>query len=314
MTALRLHHSPKIVAPKCARAPFRSQPDERQPDENPRTVSSVQLRAYADASLERDEQHEPDEARDEAPDEEGLDHEIPSETIGVLDEDDFEEVYEGGEFAPDGLDAPPANVGEYADYAADPPHMDGADAYDVEVDIRAFEDAEAELPTCRTPLRTIRPHAQPPSQPQPAAQPRLALEPTPVPPPAILRRSPSIPPPAPMVRPPSIPPVAAALPLTTLSSTSLPALPMPGRLPPPPQREGASLPSFDDPPVPYTPAAVPRDPATARYVVIAGCRTGELVLRALEPGEPPPYGTPIATLTPSCALDARTITMLLNRS
>lgn len=99
-----------------------------------------------------------------------------------------------------------------------------------------------------------------------------------------------------MVRPPSIPPMAA----------------QPSRLPPPPQPQGA-LPSFDDPPVPYTPAAVPRDPATARYVVVAGCRTGELVLRALEPGEPPPYGTPIATLAPSCALDARTITMLLNR-
>lgn len=281
MTALRLQHSPKIVAPKCARAPFRSSPDERrdeQPDEHPRTVSSVQLKAYAEDSYDGER-----DSRDGEEDQE-LDHEIPSETIGVLDESDFEEVYEGGEFADHGLDTPPANGAEYADYAADPPHMDGAESYEVEVDIRAFEDAEAELPTCRTPLRTIK------------RQSRLTLEPTPIPPPAILRRSPSIPPPPAMVRPPSIPPMAA----------------QPSRLPPPPQPQGA-LPSFDDPPVPYTPAAVPRDPATARYVVVAGCRTGELVLRALEPGEPPPYGTPIATLAPSCALDARTITMLLNR-
>lgn len=289
MTALRLQSSPKIVAPKCARAPYRSRPEE-QKEESPRTVSSVQLRAYAQ------EDSYDGEERDDQRDDEELDHEIPSETIGVLDESDFEEVYEGGDFADHGLDAPPANAAEYADYAADPPHMDGAESYEVEVDIRAFDDAEAELPTCRTPLRTIRPQA------------RLALEPTPVPPPAILRRSPSIPPPAPMVRPPSIPPAAQLQ-----SATSTPVLPSPGRLPPPPQQIGASLPSFDDPPVPYTPAAVPRDPATARYVVIAGCRTGELVLRALEPGEPPPYGTPIATLAPSCALDARTITMLLNR-
>ncbi len=55
------------------------------------------------------------------------------------------------------------------------------------------------------------------------------------------------------------------------------------------------------------------DPASARYVVTPGARPGELVLRALEPGEPPPFGVPVAKLSPSCDLDRRCIATMLNR-
>ncbi len=54
-----------------------------------------------------------------------------------------------------------------------------------------------------------------------------------------------------------------------------------------------------------------RDPASARYVVTAGARPGEITLRPLEPGEPPPYGAPVATLSPSSAFDAWSIGALL---
>jgi hypothetical protein len=55
------------------------------------------------------------------------------------------------------------------------------------------------------------------------------------------------------------------------------------------------------------------DPASARYIVAPGARAGEVILRALEPGEPPPFGTPIAKLAPSCDLDTRCIATMLNR-
>jgi hypothetical protein len=56
---------------------------------------------------------------------------------------------------------------------------------------------------------------------------------------------------------------------------------------------------------------VTRDPASARYVVTAGARPGEITLRPLEPGEPAPYGAPVATLSPSSAFDAWSIGALL---
>lgn len=55
------------------------------------------------------------------------------------------------------------------------------------------------------------------------------------------------------------------------------------------------------------------DPRTARFVVTAGFAPGELVLRALRPGEPPPPDAPIATLVPSCGFDAYRIGAQLNR-
>lgn len=55
------------------------------------------------------------------------------------------------------------------------------------------------------------------------------------------------------------------------------------------------------------------DPRTARFVVTAGFAPGELVLRALGPGEPPPPDAPIATLVPSCGFDAYRIGAELNR-
>jgi len=57
----------------------------------------------------------------------------------------------------------------------------------------------------------------------------------------------------------------------------------------------------------------PPDPSSARYLVTAGPRPGEIVLRALEPGEPPPFGVPVAKIEPSCALDAWSIGALLDR-
>jgi len=55
------------------------------------------------------------------------------------------------------------------------------------------------------------------------------------------------------------------------------------------------------------------DPASARYIVSPGSRAGEVILRALGPGEPPPFGIPIAKLAPSCDLDTRCIATMLNR-
>jgi hypothetical protein len=57
----------------------------------------------------------------------------------------------------------------------------------------------------------------------------------------------------------------------------------------------------------------PPDPSSARYLVWAGERPGEIVLRALEPDEPPPFGVPVAKIAPSCALDAWSIGALLDR-
>lgn len=57
----------------------------------------------------------------------------------------------------------------------------------------------------------------------------------------------------------------------------------------------------------------PPDPASANYLVSAGPRPGEIVLRPLEPDEPPPFGVPIAKIAPSCALDAWSIGALLDR-
>jgi hypothetical protein len=57
----------------------------------------------------------------------------------------------------------------------------------------------------------------------------------------------------------------------------------------------------------------PPDPSSARYLVSAGPRPGEIVLRALEPDEPPPFGVPVAKIEPSCALDAWSIGALLDR-
>lgn len=57
----------------------------------------------------------------------------------------------------------------------------------------------------------------------------------------------------------------------------------------------------------------PPDPASARYVVSAGERPGEITLRPLEGDEPPPFGVPIAKLEPSSALDAWSIGALLDR-
>lgn len=59
------------------------------------------------------------------------------------------------------------------------------------------------------------------------------------------------------------------------------------------------------------PSVEPVDPACLYYVVSAGSEPGELILRALAPNEPPPFGVPIAKLQPSCALDARSIGRLL---
>jgi hypothetical protein len=56
-----------------------------------------------------------------------------------------------------------------------------------------------------------------------------------------------------------------------------------------------------------------REASSLRYVVSAGERPGELTLRALEPGEPPPFGAPIARIAPSCAVDARIIDAMLER-
>lgn len=61
-----------------------------------------------------------------------------------------------------------------------------------------------------------------------------------------------------------------------------------------------------------TQLAVAVDPRTARFVVTAGVVPGELVLRALRPGEPPPPDAPIATLVPSCGFDAYRIGGQLN--
>ncbi|NUO48110.1 MAG: hypothetical protein HOV80_04555 [Polyangiaceae bacterium] len=57
----------------------------------------------------------------------------------------------------------------------------------------------------------------------------------------------------------------------------------------------------------------PPDPSSARYLVSAGPRPGEIVLRPLEPDEPPPFGVPVAMIEPSCALDAWSIGALLDR-
>lgn len=59
------------------------------------------------------------------------------------------------------------------------------------------------------------------------------------------------------------------------------------------------------------PSAEPVDPACLYYVVSAGREPGELVLRALAPDEPPPFGVPIAKIVPSCGLDAYSISRLL---
>jgi len=69
------------------------------------------------------------------------------------------------------------------------------------------------------------------------------------------------------------------------------------------------------PPVIVRPQWVPEriDPASARYIVTSGANPGEVVLRALEPGEPPPFGVPVAKLAPSCDLDRRCIATMLNR-
>jgi hypothetical protein len=73
-------------------------------------------------------------------------------------------------------------------------------------------------------------------------------------------------------------------------------------------------------PLSVRPPVIPRledvariEPASARYIVSPGARPGEVILRALEPGEPPPYGAPIAKLAPSCDLDTRSIAAMLNR-
>ncbi len=71
--------------------------------------------------------------------------------------------------------------------------------------------------------------------------------------------------------------------------------------------EYAPRPERYDPPAPSS----SRDPSSARYVVSAGARPGEITLRALDPGEPPPYGAPIAMIGPSCSVDARAIGALL---
>lgn len=55
------------------------------------------------------------------------------------------------------------------------------------------------------------------------------------------------------------------------------------------------------------------DPAKARYVVTSGATPGELVLRPLRPGEPPPPEAPIAKLSPSCNYDSFRIAKILNR-
>lgn len=64
---------------------------------------------------------------------------------------------------------------------------------------------------------------------------------------------------------------------------------------------------------PEEPRPVVIDPAKARYVVTAGPNPGEIVLRPLRPGEPPPPDAPIAKLAPSCNYDAYRVTKLLNR-
>jgi hypothetical protein len=56
---------------------------------------------------------------------------------------------------------------------------------------------------------------------------------------------------------------------------------------------------------------VPVDPSALYYMVAPGAEPGEIVLRALPPGEPPPFGVPLVRLDPSCAVDARRVGNML---
>ncbi len=66
-----------------------------------------------------------------------------------------------------------------------------------------------------------------------------------------------------------------------------------------------------EPPTSAKPTIV--DPAKARYIVTETGNPGELLLRPLRPGEPPPPEAPIAKLTPSCNYDSFRIAKILNQ-
>jgi len=55
----------------------------------------------------------------------------------------------------------------------------------------------------------------------------------------------------------------------------------------------------------------PVDPSALYYMVAPGVEPGEIVLRALAPSEPPPFGVPLVKLEPSCLIDARRVGNML---